>query len=253
MKGVIDADTHIAESAAMWELIDKEMYPRRPIYFSIPNDSLYGPRNGFWLIDANIFPRPNGKGGFRLITPSQTEWESSRTDLQIACREMTDIKARLADMDRLGIEQQVVYPTLFLIYLTDDVELEIALCRAYNRFLAQACDQSGGRMHWNAVLPLRCIPESVVELRRAKESGAVGVFFRGMEGERVPDDPYFFPLYREAEALDMSICIHTGAGCPALAEMHSIERSASFAQSRVLPPIAFRNLVANKVPHQFPK
>ena len=40
---------------------------------------------------------------------------------------------------------------------------------------------------------------------------AMAVFFRGMEDERVPDDPYFFPLYQEAEALDMSICIHTGA------------------------------------------
>ncbi len=28
MPGVLDADTHIAESAAMWGFIDKEMYPR---------------------------------------------------------------------------------------------------------------------------------------------------------------------------------------------------------------------------------
>jgi hypothetical protein len=30
------------------------------------------------------------------------------------------------------------YPTPFLVYLTDDVELEIALCRAYNRFMSGA-------------------------------------------------------------------------------------------------------------------
>ena len=38
-------------------------------------------------------------------------------------------------MDRLGIEIQVIYPTLFLVYLTDDAELEIALCKAYNRWM----------------------------------------------------------------------------------------------------------------------
>ena len=250
---VIDADTHIAESAAMWELVEKEMYPRRPVYFSITTETLYGPRNGFWLIDGNVFPKPLGKGGFRLITPSQTEWESNRTDLQIACREMTDIPGRLADMDRLGIAQQIVFPTLFLVYVTDDPALEVALCRAYNSFLAQACDKSGGRMRFVAIPPLLCMQEAIAEVRRAKELGAAGVFFRGMEGDRTLDDPYFFPVYKEAEALGLPICIHTGAGCPRWADIHYIERSASFPQSRVLPPMAFRNLVANRVPEQFPK
>jgi hypothetical protein len=54
-------------------------------------------------------------------------------------RELTDVEARLADMDRGGIAAQVVYPTLFLIYLTDDADLDVALSRAYNRFMAQAC------------------------------------------------------------------------------------------------------------------
>jgi hypothetical protein len=28
MTGVVDADSHIAESEAMWECIDREFYPR---------------------------------------------------------------------------------------------------------------------------------------------------------------------------------------------------------------------------------
>jgi predicted TIM-barrel fold metal-dependent hydrolase len=129
----------------------------------------------------------------------------------------------------------------------------VALCRAYNSFLAQACEKSGGRMHFVAIPPLLCMQEAVAEVRRAKELGAIGVFFRGMEGDRTLDDPYFFPVYKEAEALGLPICIHTGAGCPRWADIHYIERSASFPQSRVLPPMAFRNLVANRVPEQFPK
>ena len=40
MNGVIDADTHIAESEAMWKFIDPEMYRRRPILAKIPDDYL---------------------------------------------------------------------------------------------------------------------------------------------------------------------------------------------------------------------
>ena len=182
MPGVIDADTHIAESEAMWQMIDEKMYPRRPVLLSLPDDTLYGGWNATWLIDGNIFPKPVGKGGFRLVTPSASKIQSNRRDIQVGCRELTDVAARLADMDRGGIAAQVVYPTLFLIYLTDDAELDVALCRAYNRFMAQACAQSHGRIHWVAIPPLRCIEESVKELKWAKQNGAVGVFFRGMEG-----------------------------------------------------------------------
>jgi hypothetical protein len=69
------------------------------------------------------------------MTPSLPGRESERGGVTIGCRELTDVEARLADMDRLGIETQVIYPTLFLIYLTDDVNLEIALRKAYNRWL----------------------------------------------------------------------------------------------------------------------
>ena len=125
MQPVIDADTHIAESEQMWDLIDAEMRPRRPVLLSMPEDTLYKDWNATWLIDGNIFPKPVGKGGFRLITPSASKIQSSRKDLSVPCREMTDIGARLADMDRLGIDTQIVYPTLFLVHLTEDADLAV--------------------------------------------------------------------------------------------------------------------------------
>jgi len=76
MPGVLDADTHIAESEAMWSYIDKEMYPRRPVLARIPEDTWYHERNAFWLIDGEIFPKPAGKASFSLITPSAQKKES---------------------------------------------------------------------------------------------------------------------------------------------------------------------------------
>ena len=33
-------------------------------------------------------------------------------------------------MDRLGVDVQVIYPTLFLVYITDDPELDTALSQS---------------------------------------------------------------------------------------------------------------------------
>ena len=195
MAHVIDADTHIAESEHMWQMIEPGMRHRRPVVVSVPNDTLYKERDAFWLIDGNIFPKPAGKGSFPLITPSAQTREVGRDDMLIASREMSDIGARLRDMDRLGIGSQVVYPTLFLVYLTDDADLELALARAYNRYIAQACALSEGRIRWVMIPPLKSVKDTIEEMTWAKENGAVGVFFRGIERDRTMDDPYFFPIY----------------------------------------------------------
>ena len=252
MQGIIDADTHISEGAAMWALMDQAMQPRRPVMLSVPEDTWYGNRNAFWLIDGEIYPKPAGKGSFALVTPSQQIVQAGRTDSTPSTREMTDIKGRVADMDRLNTAMQVVYPTLFLVYNTKDKELEAALCRAYNRFLAQACAQAAERMKWVAVLPLQSMNGALDEIRFAKQNGAVGIFFRGIEGEYTLDNPYLFPVYEEAEKHNLSICVHTGCGVKQILQMFDLSRNHTFGHTRVMPLLAFRDLVANRIPEQFP-
>jgi len=252
MGPIIDADTHVAESEHMWAHLEKEAYPRRPILMGVPEDTLYGSSNAFWLIDGNIFPKPAGKGGNRLITPSASKQQASRKDISIGSRELTDPASRIKDMDRLKIDIQIVYPTLFLVYLTDELGLEIALCKAYNRFMSAACDRGEGRLRWVAILPLRSVDESLKEMKWAKDHGAVGLFFRGLEKDLNLDDPYFFPIYQAAMDRDLSICIHTGAGCPVISSVFNVDRHSVFAHGRLLPIIAFRQLVANRIPEQFP-
>jgi uncharacterized protein len=252
MNGIIDADTHISEGEAMWAMMDKAMQPRRPLMLSVPEDTWFGNRNAFWLIDGEIYSKPAGKGSFALVTPSAQKVQEGRKDSTVPSREMTDIKTRLADMDRLNTSAQIVYPTLFLVYNTKDRELEIALCRAYNRFLAQASAEAPERIRWVAVLPLQSIKESIDEIRFAKQHDAVGIFFRGIEGEHTLDNPYLFPVYEEAQKQNLSICVHTGCGVRAILEMFDISRNHTFGHTRVMPLLAFRDIIANKIPEQFP-
>jgi predicted TIM-barrel fold metal-dependent hydrolase len=252
MVSIVDADAHISESVAMWEGWDPSMYARRPVLVSVPNDTWYGRRNAFWLIDGNIVPKPAGKGGNVLITPSQADVELARTDIDVGSRELTDVAARIRDMDELGVDVQVIYPTLFLAYLTDDADLEINLCHTYNQFLAGAWAQGDGRLRWVLIPPLRSVNAAIDELRYGKEHGAAGVFFRGIERDRTLDQPYFFPIYEEAERLNLPICIHTGMGCPTFSSIFDVQRNSAFAHGRMLPLIACRDLIANRIPERFP-
>ena len=247
--GIIDADTHVFEPPEMWERLDPDMYQRRPIIVEGPADTVYR-RSNFWIIDGNIFPKPAGKGGFLLGTPTQPNQIEKMPDVR--ARELLDIPGRLAAMDQMGSGVQVIYPTLFLAYVTDDVELEVALCRAYNRFMAETYKQGQGRLRWLVVPPLRSIDASIEAVNFGKENGAAGLFFRGIERDRTLDDPYFFPVYQEAARLDLPVCVHTGAGCPAFSAVFDVSRSHTFPHTRTLPLMAFRNLVANKIPEMFP-
>ncbi|MSQ27097.1 MAG: amidohydrolase [Dehalococcoidia bacterium] len=251
MRGVIDADTHIVEHPGIWEHMDREFYPRRPVIVKAPSDTWYGSVNAFWLLDGEIFPRPVGKGSFGLHVPGGDR-EEAREDVPPGVRNLTDVPGRLAALEARDVEAEVIYPTLFIMYLTDDVDLEIALCRAYNRYMADVWKQGGGQLRWVAPLPLRSVEASVAEMRVAQEGGAVGLLFRGVEGTRSLAEPYFYPVYQEAARLGLPICVHTGGGSPAITKSFDITYSHVFPHVRVTPLFAFRDIVAHKVPERFP-
>ncbi|HZU08147.1 MAG TPA: amidohydrolase family protein [Chloroflexota bacterium] len=252
MRGVVDADTHIIEHPGIWELMDEAMYPRRPVILKAPSDTLYKDVNAFWLIDGEIFPRPVGKGSFGLHVPG-ADREETRQDVPAGVRFLTDVEGRLRALDEREVEIEIIYPTLFIMYLTNDVELEVALCRAYNRYMARVWAQGRGRLRWVAPLPLRSITESLREMHVAKEHGAVGVLFRGVEGDRSLAEPYFFPLYEEASRLNLAVCIHTGAGAPAITRLFDVRYSHVVPHVRMQPLIAFGDLVRTRVPERFPE
>lgn len=252
MPGIIDADTHIAESESMWKHFDPKMYHRRPVMVAAPDDTLYRDFNVLWLIDGNIYPKASGKGGFRIITPTASKREINRTDIALGCREITDVAARLADMDRAGVHTQIIYPTLFLIDVTDDAPLQVALCGAYNQFLGEVYRQANNRLRWVTVLPYLSIDDSIAQMHEAKNSGAVGLFFSGIMGSLTLNNPHFNPIYAEAEKLGLPICVHTGQGSRPLLEFFDLELNGTFGSSHCPPIIGFRDLVASAIPEKFP-
>ncbi len=82
----------------------------------------------FWNIDGHLKLRryrddPNAGEAFEE-TGGTTE----------ATRELTDVPARLRHMDEIGVDVQVMYPTLCLEGITLKPEVDRAITNAYNRW-----------------------------------------------------------------------------------------------------------------------
>ena len=251
MARVIDADTHIIEHPGMWESFDPQMFDRRPVLSSTAATAQSGERNSVWIIDGVAVPKRVGRGSF-AIAVGGSDSENARTDIQSSVRYVTDPQQRVRDMDARGVDMEVIFPTLLLAFVTDNIELEVAICKAYNQYLANAWKEAGDRLRWVVVPPLRDIQTSVKEIELAANHGAVGVFFRGVEGNRSLAEEYFFPVYAAAERLGLAISIHTGAGAPGMTAVFDRTFSHNLPHVRSLPMFAFRDLVAHKVPERFP-
>ena len=227
---IIDADAHIVESQALWDGLEGRDKRFRPATLSETDGD--GQSRDFWLVD----------GVLRRLMPAYSR-------IPPAIRDLTDVAGRLAVMDELGVDVQVIYPTYFLAPVAYRTEVLVALCRSYNRFLADASDRSGGRLRWVVAPPLDSMADSLAELEFGKQHGACGVFIRGLEGERILSDPYFHPLYDKAAALDLPLCIHVGNGN--MFVFDKFKSSALFA-SRSPVLAAFQDLLLGGIPDRFP-
>ncbi len=142
----------------------------------------------------------------------------------------------------------MLFPTTFLHATTAEPEVELALYRTYNRWMANRTAASGGRLRWVALPPVHTMDRVGEELRFAKDHGACGVMKRGVEcGMRPASDGYFFPMYEEAERLDLPICIHQGNGDAAFSNAGD---AGQLGTLYVLA--AFTALASHSVPDKFP-
>jgi uncharacterized protein len=235
---VIDADTHVDETEDTWEFLQPDELALKPATQTPENPDPSRPASRYWLID--------GKRQLRFIRSDKT------TGTTVQARELMDVQARLRQMDELEVDVQVMYPTLFLTEFTEKPEIELALRRSYNRWLASRSDASAGRLRWVCLPPTMNMDKAIDELRFAKDHGACGVVKKGdREAGKWVNDPYFFPLYEEAQKLDMPLCFHLGSGTPDYSPAREFS-SGRYLRTRLPVLHGFHSLLVHGVPAQFP-
>jgi predicted TIM-barrel fold metal-dependent hydrolase len=220
---VFDSDSHLLETAAVWERYLESEY--RVLA-----------RTWFWHAEgeAGPFTILNGRQAPGLPLgniPRHAVWRPGMTPEDIGALDprtahaanpgASDPHARLADMDAMGVDAALLFPTLFGEYfpVLENPDVAAALARAYNDWALDFASAAPARLMPAAVLPLQEVNAAIAEARRAAGLGFRAVTIRPVfNNGRYPAQAYYLPLWRELERLGLVACIHPWAG-PAAAEM----------------------------------
>ncbi len=150
-----------------------------------------------------------------------------------------DPAARLEDMDSEGIDVAVLFGSsmgistgvddvgdLFGSKISlgeqgSDLQLGLALAQGYNNWLHDYCAKDPERLRGAALVPLEDMEKACAEARRAvKDLGFPGIVTRPSLKNVTMDNPYFFPLYETAEALDVPLLVHGSSSFPEVSKRY---------------------------------
>jgi predicted TIM-barrel fold metal-dependent hydrolase len=173
---VVDADGHVLEPADTWERYLEPELRQRAIRIEHDGDGLE-----VLLVDGKplemlrgILGSLGGIGmpGEELLEPGRYSYADGSPAGGY------DARARLAVMDEEQIDVALLYPTIGLCWedAVRDAALATAYTRAYNRWIADFCSDSGGRLQPVAHISLLDADLAVTELERARRDGCVGIY-----------------------------------------------------------------------------
>jgi predicted TIM-barrel fold metal-dependent hydrolase len=200
---LIDADTHVREDYCL----DKVYALKGEFAHLTPKqvaDGDYSRRR----YEHKLSPWPalaeKSHAHKELYDPNR--WDGRVARMQT---ESFDIDRRLQSFRDAGISQQVVFGTNMDPAVLNRGKLGAALATAYNDWLAELSRDRGGAMLPVAILPLGAPEAMAGELRRC----VTGLGFKaGLLGayslDNTLDEEVFYPLYAEAERLDVPLFVH---------------------------------------------
>jgi predicted TIM-barrel fold metal-dependent hydrolase len=211
---LIDADNHYYESR---DAFTRHM-PASKQHLAIHEEGrriVIGDRPFTFL--RHNYDRVNRPGALRqmLRTLKSGDVEEARSPEEDVRPEYVDRTARLAVMDRQGIEAALLFPTLAVCvehFMKDDPEQLYANLEAFNRWL----DDDWGYAHQDRIfaaplISLLDVDRAVAELDRVLALGARVVSLRpGPAYGRSPADPHFDPFWARVNEAEVLIGLHIG-------------------------------------------
>ncbi len=211
---IIDADTHLSEPADLWT-------SRAPARYRdlVPQQRQINGR-GRWVIGGDI--DLGGTGASSVVDPQGGKtygvgW--MKLDVSEVHAASSQIPARLAMMDRLGVYAQIMYPNLAgfgnqAFLRVQDPELRLLCAQIYNDAGAEHQEQSGQRIFTMALVPWWDIDAAVQEVRRCAAMGLRGVVTCSNPEDAGLADlsrPDWEPFFEACQELGMSINFHIGS------------------------------------------
>ena len=216
--GAIDADGHILEPPDIWEKYIDPQYRDRAIRVRVNEKGLE-----YLEIDGRPFKyMPAGTlsafGAMGKSTPNRSAPDPSLTYVGEAPFGSMDAQERVQRLDQEGLEKAILYPSIGLIWETEEVgELayQAALVQAYNRWIIDFCADTNGRLVPIAHISMGDPQEAARELERSVKAGAKGAFFAPFTPtSKSHAHPDYDPFWTMAQELDVPVGIHPASEPP---------------------------------------
>lgn len=253
---IYDADAHVMMSPRMWQDLPKAMWPRRPRPVQIQDPDGLGGWQSSWFIEGRLTPHSWGSASQPANTPATTNSAFSGTDaslpVELGSRDVSQPELRLRDLDRMGIDTTVMYPSTLYATMTEDPELEAALFRAYNRYMGAACRANPERLQWAGILPLRHTRQACQAVVEMKERGASAAVVFGTAGDRLISDPSFAPAFDELARAGLPLSIHFGMSYPPLREPSRTMFSGQFIGMTLPVFLGFYSVIGGGLLDRYP-
>ena len=122
---------------------------------------------------------------------------------------LTDVAVRLADMDAMGVDMQIVMPPPPQCYYTVPQEIGIRAARMINEGLAEFISRRPDRFSALGTVPMQAAAAATQELEYViSRLGFKGVEILTNVAERELSDPAYDPFWAKAEALGAIVLVH---------------------------------------------
>ena len=122
------------------------------------------------------------------------------------------ISERLVEMDALGVDTQLVTPTVGFYQYDNELDITKIVATECNNEIAEIVEAHPGRFLGMATLPMQDVPSAIAELERVVgDLGFRGAVINDHVAGRTYDDPVFLPFFEAAEQLGALLFFHQGA------------------------------------------
>lgn len=121
------------------------------------------------------------------------------------------LSERLAEMDSLGVDMQLITPTIGFYQYDNELEVTKRIHRECNNEIAETVEQHPTRFLGMATVPMQDTASAIAEMERAMgELGLRGVILNDHVVGRTYDEPDFLPFFAAAEELGAILFFHQG-------------------------------------------
>jgi len=206
--GTVDADGHVLEPGDLWENHLEERYKARALRIRVDAE-------GYEYLEIDQRPSQRTvRGSLGILGAMGDDDLRPRPDRRYADNKpfgSSNADERLQLLKQENLECALLYPTIGLLWEVEleDPELSLAYARAYNRWIADFCRESAGRLVPIAQLTLLDPEGSAAELERAVKDGCKGAWVNPFNHRRViHGDAKHDVLFAKCCELDVPLAIH---------------------------------------------